>query len=271
MSHAPSQLSQSSHLSHKAYSYDELDRLAMDGDVSYAYDAAGNRTAKIDPAQGATLYTLGLGDRLAAYGRAASPLAAEGSYAYDTAGNVTNIVYEDGLTLDLVWNGQYQLVSVATNGAFAESYSYDALGRRVSTTTQEGTIRHIYDDNWQCIADIDEQGIVVCSYVWGEGIDNLLAVKVDGNAYYPITDNQGTVWGYVDSANNIVAQFDYDAWGNILSATSTIPALATNRYRFQGREWSAATGLTNFRMRWGDVEGLTPLVVRQESLAELIS
>ncbi len=46
----------------------------------------------------------------------------------------------------------------------------------------------------------------------------------------------------------------YDAWGNIISATSTVLALATNRYRFQGREWSAVTGLTNFRMRWYDAE-----------------
>ena len=30
--------------------------------------------------------------------------------------------------------------------------------------------------------------------------------------------------------------------------------LAAIRYRFQGREWSAATGLTNFRMRWYDSE-----------------
>ena len=50
----------------------------------------------------------------------------------------------------------------------------------------------------------------------------------------------------------IVARFDYDAWGNILSATSSVPALATNRYRFQCREWSATTGLVNFRARWYD-------------------
>ena len=30
--------------------------------------------------------------------------------------------------------------------------------------------------------------------------------------------------------------------------------LAANRYRFQCREWSAATGLTNFRARWYDAE-----------------
>ena len=58
-------------------------------------------------------------------------------------------------TLDLTWNGLYQLVSVSTNGVFAEGHAYDALGRRVSTTTAEGTTRHVYDDNWQVIADID--------------------------------------------------------------------------------------------------------------------
>ena len=128
----------------------------------------------------------------------------------------------------------------------------DALGRRVSTTTREGTIRqHVYD-GVQCVADIDGNGDVVASYTWGAGIDNLLAIRTGGATYYPLTDVQGTIWGYVDSSNSIVARFEYDAWGNILSATSSVPALATNRYRFQCREWSSATGLVNFRARWYD-------------------
>ncbi len=145
-----------------------------------------------------------------------------------------------------------QLVSVSTNGAFAESYAYDALGRRVSTTTLEGAIRHVYDDSWQCIADIDENGNVLRSYIWGEGIDNLLAVRIGNETYTALTDIQGTVWGYVDSANNVVARWTYDAWGNVLSEDLATPALSTIRYRFQGREWSAVTGLINFRMRWYD-------------------
>ena len=126
-----------------------------------------------------------------------------------------------------------------------------ALGRRISTTTREGAIRHVYD-GVQCIADIDGQGDVVASYTWGVGIDNLLAIRTGGETYYPLTDVQGTIWGYVDANNSIVAQFEYDAWGNTLSATSSVPALARNRYRFQCREWSAATGLVNFRARWYD-------------------
>ena len=76
--------------------------------------------------------------------------------------------------------------------------------------------------------------------------------RTGGATYYPLADVQGTIWGYADANNAIVASFTYDAWGNILSATSSVPALASNRYRFHCREWSAATGLVNFRARWYD-------------------
>ena len=174
------------------------------------------------------------------------------AYTYDAAGNVTRIVRDGRPTLDLTWNGQYQLVSVSTNGVFAEDYAYDALGRRASTTTWEGTVRHVYDDNWQVIADLDSNGNVLRSYVWGEGIDRLLAVKVGTKSYAALTDAQGTVWGLVGGDGEIVARWTYDAWGYVLSEEVTDPDLAAFRYRFQGREYSAVTGLTNFRMRWSD-------------------
>ena len=229
----------------RAYAYDDLDRLASDGGVTYTYDAAGNRTARTESGSTVT-YTLGVGDRLASW--------TGGSYTYDFAGNVTRIERDGRPTLELAWNSQYQLVSVATNGVFAESYAYDALGRRVSTTTLEETTRHVYDDGWQVIADLDANGDVVASYVWGDGVDRLLAVKVGGASYYPLTDIQGTVWGYVDSQNNVVARWQYDAWGNVVDEFVSVLELASLRYRFQCREWSAATGLVNFRMRWYDAE-----------------
>ena len=60
-------------------------------------------------------------DRLASYGRAASPLAAGGgAYTHNAAGCVTRIERDGRPTLDLTWDSQYQLVSVSTNGVFAE-------------------------------------------------------------------------------------------------------------------------------------------------------
>ena len=38
-----SQTSQMSQTSQKTYAYDNLDRLSLDGEVAYTYDAAGNR------------------------------------------------------------------------------------------------------------------------------------------------------------------------------------------------------------------------------------
>ncbi len=109
---------------------------------------------------------------------------------------------------------------------------------------------HAYE--WSLSVSSGSDRVVVRSA--GEGIDNLLAVKVGGNVYYPLSDIHGTVWGYVDSQNSVVARWTYDAWGNVLSEFCIIPALASVRYRFQGRERSAATGLINFRMRWYDSE-----------------
>jgi RHS repeat-associated protein len=88
--------------------------------------------------------------------------------------------------------------------------------------------------------------------VWGDGIDNLLAVKIGDVVYTALTDIQGTIWGFTDGNGDVVARWTYDAWGNILSLDATVPVLASIRYRFQGREWSKVTGLTNFRMRWYD-------------------
>ena len=245
--HALGDSFQMSQSSQKNYAYDDLDRLASDGGVTYTYDAAGNRMTRTENGETIT-YTLGVGDRLASW--------TGGAYSYNAAGNVTRIERDGRPTLDLAWNSLYQLVSVSTNGVFAEGYEYDAIGRRVSTTTAEGRTRHVYDNNWQGIADIDEQGNVVASYVWGKGIDKLLAVTIDGATYYPLTDIQGTVWGYVDSQNNVVARWQYDAWGNVVDEeiAPNVAALASIRYRFQCREWSAATGLINFRMRWYDSE-----------------
>ena len=56
----PSQMSQMSQLSQKNYAYDDLDRLASDGGVTYTYDAAGNRMTRTEDGETIT-YTLGVG------------------------------------------------------------------------------------------------------------------------------------------------------------------------------------------------------------------
>ena len=185
-----------------------------------------------------------------------------GSYSHNAAGCVTAIDRTGNPDLALTWNGQYQLTSVSTNGVVAESYTYDPFGRRASTTAGDVTVRHVYDGA-HCVADTDATGAVVRSYTWGPGIDNLLAVTShDGGVattYYALTDIQGTVHGFADASGELFETYAYDAWGNVLAARDgnglPIPnqqSQIQNRFLFQGREYSHATGLYNFRLRWYD-------------------
>ena len=191
-----------------------------------------------------------------------------GTYQYSAAGCLTNIAYagkDVSQTLGLTWDGQYQLTAVST-GAVVESYAYDALGRRVMTAAGGVTNWHVYDGA-QVIADLNGTGAVLRTYVWGPGIDNLLAMTTFGqatNTYYAIKDHLGSVLAMTDESGQIVEQYRYDAWGRVLGVFDANNqqlgnSSIGNRYLWQGREYSWAihaanngNGLYFFRSRWYD-------------------
>ncbi len=243
---------------------DDLDRLtgerhydvseALTYNADYAYDLAGNRTQTV--INGVTnTYALGLGNRLDTW--------TGGSYSHNDAGCVTSITDAAG-TRELVWDGQYRLTGVSTNGVLAESYGFDPLGRRAWTSDGSVTNWHVHD-GMHVIADLDNSGTVLRSYTWGPGIDNLLAITVHDavtNTYYAITDRLSTVHALADETGSIVESYRFDAWGNVLEVRDQDGLLSIvngqwssplgNRFLFQGREYSWATGLYNFRARWYD-------------------
>jgi RHS repeat-associated protein len=141
-----------------------------------------------------------------------------GSQQFDAAGNVTNIQYEDGRQLTLTWDSRYRLTSVSTNGSLAEKYSYDALGRRISVSDGYTTNYLVYD-GIHCIAEVDSTGGLKRAYTYGPGIDNILTMTVHTGAtsvtYYYLKDHLGSVQAVADSSGTIVESYQYDAWGNV--------------------------------------------------------
>ena len=247
-----------------AYAYDSLDRLiaatlyasggGVSNETSLEYDLVDNRTIMAE--NGVTnTYTLGGGNRLASWGT-----DGESTVAHDAAGNVTNASYGDGRSLALSWNGRYQLTEVRTNGVAAETYQYDALGRRISAVT-DGVTNHFVHDGIHVIAEVDGDGNLLRSYTWGPGIDNLLAftdyTEGETNTYYALTDHLGTVHALADETGEIVESYRFDAWGRVLGVHDSngmpLPESAIgNHYLWQGRCYSWNTGLYCFRARWYD-------------------
>lgn len=190
-------------------------------------------------------------------------LVTNASYSYSTAGCLTQAVYtgtsDYGATNDILWDQQYRITSVTTNGADAETYEYDALDRRTAIITGTATNYLVYN-GIHCIAEVDANGSLKRSYTYGPGIDNILAMTDytggSTSTYYYITDHQGSVYAVTDSSGNIVEQYRYDAWGRVnaydASGTPLSSSAIGNRYLWQGREYSWETGLYYFRARWYD-------------------
>ena len=188
-------------------------------------------------------------------GGAASPRPPSSARRCGAAGNVTRTVNARGQALGLTWNLQRQLTSVSTNGVFAESYAYDPLGRRVATADIGGTVYHAYD-GIHCVADLAPDGTLLRAYTWGPGVDNLLAVTfysdTETNTLHAVTDPFGTVHALAAPGGTIAVSYSYDSWGNLLSVSGDPVVAAANRFTWQGREYSYATGLYCFRARWYD-------------------
>lgn len=71
-----------------------------------------------------------------------------------------------------------------------------------------------------------------------------------GATYYYHLNGHGDVVALTDASGNVVAQYEYDAWGNIVSKTG---ALATaNPYRYAGYYYDEETGLYYLMARYYD-------------------
>ena len=185
------------------------------------------------------------------------------AYGHSSAGCVTSIVYKgDGYTNStaLTWDSQYRLIGVSIDGTNAENYAYDALGRRISIASGSAT-NHLVWTGPHVIAEVDEDGELLKSYVWGPGIDNPLAYTTysatETNTYYMLTDHLGTVHAVTDEDGEIVESYRYDAWGRVLGVYDEDGApldesAIGNHYLWQGRWYSWKTGLYYFRARWYD-------------------
>jgi RHS repeat-associated protein len=184
-----------------------------------------------------------------------------GTYQYSAAGCLTNREYSGkdySDTLGLTWNGQYQLTSATTNGALAEAYGYDGLGRRVFIAEGGVTNWMVYDGN-QVVAEVDGSGQLKKTYVY-EGLDRAVSMTTYGaatNTFYFIRDHLGSTLALTDESGNIVESYRYDAWGRVLGVYNASGAqiensAVGNRILWQGREYSWAAKLYNFRARWYD-------------------
>ena len=106
---------------------------------------------------------------------------------------------------------------------------YDGQSRRVRKITPQATTTYFYD-GWNLVEERIAYTDGSCStikYYWGKdlsgtlqgagGIGGLLVVAKSGRFYTPTYDANGNITECVDVGGNVVAQYKYSAFGEIIS------------------------------------------------------
>jgi RHS repeat-associated protein len=198
-------------------------------------------------------------------------LPATPSYTYDANGNLLS----DG-TRNFAYDDENQLTAVWVANTWSSSFVYDGLLRKrvekdyswTGSAWQETNETHFIYDGYLVVQERDANNLPRVTYTRGDdlsaslqgagGIGGLLARTDMGlwaanesfaSAYY-FNDAQGNVVAMVNTNGAVVAQYQYDPFGNTLSISG--PLAGANRYRFSSKEWNDTAGLYCYSFRFYD-------------------
>jgi RHS repeat-associated protein len=159
--------------------------------------------------------------------------------SYDANGNLIS----DG-TNTYTWNARNQLTQVGQGGTAQLSFSYDALGRRVSKAVQGAAAQFLYDGN-NAVQELQRSSIN--PILVKPGVDERFARNdVIGRTYF-LTDLLNRTIALADQNGAIRQQYSYDPYGNETQTDATTGF--TNPYQYTGREADTA-GLYYHRARY---------------------
>lgn len=226
----------------ETYEYDAISQLTSfkrgkDEDITYRFDPLGNRTKVVENGV-VTNYSA---NRINAYTSITGGLSF--TPQYDANGNLLNDADHQ-----YHYNFNNKLSGVDTNTA---SYAYDALGRRISKTTSDGTVSFYYAGD-QMVEEFKGTNLVA-SYVFGNNIDETLQMKRGNEVYFYHVNQLGSTMALTDKNGKIVERVGYDPYGaptffNASSSEITASAVENN-ILFTGREYDPETGTYYFRAR----------------------
>jgi RHS repeat-associated protein len=147
------------------------------------------------------------------------------SYVYDAAGRLRTVTPADGEPI---------------------VYAYDGLGRRVGRR-RAGDVRGLlWLDALRPAAEVDGDGRVRSTFVYGSGPHVPDAVLQGGRSFRLVCDGRGSVRLAVDAATGeVVQRLDYDDLGAVVLDT----APGFQPFGFAGGLYDSATGLTRFGAR----------------------
>ena len=150
----------------------------------------------------------------------------------------------------MTWEKGRQLASMTRNGTTL-SFKYDSSGLRTEKTSGNTTTEYTYVG--EKLVSM-KSGETVMNFAYGAD-GSPYGFTYNGTSYFYLLNLQGDIIGIHDASGNVVARYNYDAWGKLISTTATNSAVAlSNPLRYRGYVYDTETGLYYLQSRYYDPE-----------------
>ena len=161
--------------------------------------------------------------------------------------------YNNGDSYTFTWKNGRELATL-TKGATSVTYNYNADSVRIKKTVN-GIVHEYVVDGYKILEE--KYGTTVLKFTYDEN-DAPQSISVNGTVYYYGKNLQGDIVKIYDSNGNAVAEYSYDAWGNILSITYTsiygASVSSLNPFRYRGYYYDTESGLYYHNSRYYDAK-----------------
>jgi RHS repeat-associated protein len=233
-----------------SYSYDGVGQLThavfistnpniASRDLTYVYDAGGNRIKTIDNGVTSDYRTNVLNQYTA---------AGTTTFSYDAKGNITT-KQSGSKTWNYTYNDRQQLVRVTDSDLNLTTYEYDFFGNRSASAYNGTRTEYLVDPSgWgDVLAEYDGIGNLKTKYTHGIG---LVSQQMGSDTSFYDFDALGSTANITSAAGVIIDQYSYDPFGtNIFEVETT-----GNSFEYVGKYGVSeeANGLSFMRTRYYD-------------------
>lgn len=217
------------------YSYDSRGNITSKSEYDVSIDNNGEKTYT-PKENGSDSYTYSTGwlDELVDYNGQ--------TITYDESGNPINY-----LGHNLTWEYGRQLASF--DGI---TYTYNEKGIRVSKTVGDVTTKYYVDDEGNIVCQSDETGRLLFYY---DRNDEVIGFRYNNTNYFYVKNLQGDITDIVDNSGNVIASYQYDPWGKVLSVIGSNTEIGNlNPFRYRSYYYDSDIGMYYLRSRYYDPE-----------------
>ena len=165
-------------------------------------------------------------------------------FNYDLEGNLLN--FKD-LTLSYKYGKLVNIESINSN--LQISYEYNSKGIRTKKVVNNLIYEYITFNDLILSEKISKKNsdnsidqLNVINYLYDSN-NSAIGFKLGDDSYYYVKNLIGEIIYIVDENSNIVGEYKYDAYGNILNLSSLSPIAKLNSIRYKGYYYDVETGL----------------------------